>query len=315
MDTFQEGDYTPFSQKQKRKVSKMSLLELFIDVDDFLQVFLPMWMEQLLASGNVQRCRETQLSMSEIMTIVIHFHQSSYRNFKAYYLGHVQKYLHTEFPDLVSYNRFVELMPRTVIPLLAYMRTRKGACTGISFVDSTPLKACHNLRIKRHKVFTGLADRGKTSMGWFFGFKLHLVVNELGEILAFQLTSGNVDDRKPVPKMSEALFGKLFGDRGYISKDLFFELYERGLMLITSLRKNMKNKLMCLDDKLLLRKRSIIETINDQLKNISQIEHSRHRSFPNFIVNLLAGLIAYTFQPKKPAIKFSHQHLQALASC
>ena len=292
----------------------MSLLELFIDVDDFWQVFFPIWKQRLLVSGNVQRMRQTQLSMSEIMTIIIHFHQSGYRNFKAYYIGHVQKYLQSEFPDLVSYNRFVELKPRALIPLLAYMRGRKGTCTGNSFVDSTPLKACHNRRIKRHKVFAGLADRGKSSMGWFFGFKLHLVVNELGEILAFQLTQGNVDDRKPVPKMSEKLFGKLFGDRGYISKALFLELYDQGLLLMTTLRKNMKNQLMCLEDKLLLRKRSIIETINDQLKNISQIEHSRYRSYPNFIVNLLAGLIAYTFQLKKPAINFSHHHIQALSS-
>jgi transposase len=292
----------------------MSLLELFIDVDDFWQVFYPNWKQQMLISGNVQRMRRTQLSMSEIMTIIIHFHQSSYRNFKAYYIEYVLKHLRSEFPDLVSYNRFVELMPRALIPLLAYMRGRKGMCTGISFVDSTPLKACHNRRIQRHKVFSGLADRGKTSMGWFFGFKLHLVVNELGEILAFQLTPGNVDDRKPVPKLSEKLFGKLFGDRGYISKPLFLELYEQGLMLITTLRKNMKNQLMNWDDKLLLRKRSIIETINDQLKNISQIEHTRHRSYPNFIVNLVAGLIAYTFQPKKPAINFTHHHIQALSS-
>lgn len=292
----------------------MSLLELFIDVDDFWQVFLPIWKQELLANGKAQRMRQTQLSMSEIMTIIIHFHQSNYRNFKAYYIEYVQEHLRSEFPDLVSYNRFIELMPRALIPLLAYLRGRKGTCTGISFVDSTPLKACHNLRIKRHRVFVGLADRGKTSMGWFFGFKLHLVVNELGEILAFQLTPGNVDDRKPVPKMSEKLFGKLFGDRGYISKELFWKLYEQGLMLITTLRKNMKNHLMSLDDKLLLRKRSIIETIYDQLKNISQIEHSRHRSFPNFIVNLLAGLIAYSFQPKKPSIIFSHQHIQALSS-
>jgi transposase len=292
----------------------MSLLELFIDVDDFWQVFHPIWKQQMLSSGNIHRVRQTQLSMSEIMTIIIHFHQSSYRNFKAYYIEYVQKHLWSEFPDLVSYNRFVELMPRALIPLLAYLRGRKGTCTGISFIDSTPLIACHNRRIQRHKVFSGLADRGKTSMGWFYGFKLHLVVNELGEILAFQLTPGNVDDRKPVPKMSEKLFGKLFGDRGYISKKLFLELYEQGLMLITTLRKNMKNQLMCWDDKLLLRKRSIIETINDQLKNISQIEHTRHRSYPNFIVNLLAGLIAYTFQPKKPAINFSHQHIQALSS-
>jgi hypothetical protein len=290
----------------------MSLLELFIDVDDFWKVFFPIWKQQLLADGSIKRMRETQLSMSEIMTILIHFHQSHYRDFKAYYIEHVKANLQSEFPNLVSYNRFVELMPRALVPLLAYLRGRKGTCTGISFVDSTPLKVCHNRRIKRHRVFAGLAERGKTSMGWFFGFKLHLIVNDQGEILAFQLTPGNVDDRKPVPKMAEKLFGKLFADRGYISKALFEQLYSEGLMLITTIRKNMKNRLMPLEDKLMLRKRSIIETINDQLKNISQIEHTRHRSFANFIVNLLAGLTAYALQEKKPSIGISQHQIHAL---
>jgi hypothetical protein len=150
-------------------------------------------------------------------------------------------------------------------------------------------------------------------MGWFFSYKLHLVVNDQGEILAFQLTPGNVDDRKPVPKMTEKLFGKLFADRGYISQALFQQLYDEGLVLVTSIRKNMKNHLMLLEDKLMLRKRSIIEAINDQLKNISQIEHSRHRSCANFIVNLLAGLIAYALQAKKPSINLSHEQIQALS--
>ena len=150
-------------------------------------------------------------------------------------------------------------------------------------------------------------------MGWFFGFKLHLVVNDQGEILAFQLTPGNVDDRKPVPKMTEKLFGKLFADRGYISQALFQQLYDEGLVLITSIRKNMKNQLMLLEDKFMLRKRSIIETINDQLKNISQIEHTRHRSYANFIVNLLAGLISYALQAKKPSINLSHEQIQTFS--
>jgi len=142
-----------------------------------------------------------------------------------------------------------------------------------------------------------------SSMGWFYGFKLHLIVNEQGELLAVQLTPGNVDDRKPLAEMSKNLFGKLFGDKGYLSQALFEALYERGLELITSLRKGMKPQLMRLTDRLLLRKRFIIETITDQLKNVSQIEHTRHRSPTNFAVNLIAGLIAYTHQPKKPAIR------------
>lgn len=281
----------------------MSLIELYCHVDDFCQEFEPKWSRFRLESGLRKRKRQASLSLSEIMTIVIHFHQSNYRTFKAYYTKHVQLHLASEFPGLVSYSWFVRLMASAFVPLTLYFMAQRGQCTGISFLDSTPIKVCHNRRIKRHKVFAGLATRGKTSMGWFYGFKLHLVVNELGEILAFQLTPGNVDDRKPVPVLLQGLFGKVFADKGYISKALFDELLEGNIQLITGIRKNMKNYLMPLADKLMLRKRSIIETINDQLKNISQIEHSRHRSFTNFLVNLVAGLLAYCFQEKKPSLR------------
>ncbi len=284
----------------------MSLVEIFSDVDDFCLFFKPCWEKLLLKSGLRQRRRKGNLSLSEIMTIMIHFHQSGYRTFKGYYLKHVQKYLSEDFPKLVSYNRFVRLMARSFVPLVFYLMSKKGDCTGISFVDSTPIRVCKNKRIKAHKVFSGIATRGKSSMGWFYGFKLHLVVSEHGEILSFQLTPGNVDDRKPLSFLFEGLFGKVFADKGYISKDLFVEFFEKEIQLITGLRKNMKNRLMPLMDKLLLRKRSIIETINDQLKNISQIEHSRHRSFTNFLVNLISGLVAYALQPKKPSLNMQN---------
>lgn len=280
----------------------MSVLEIFCDVDDFCKQFEPKWEQFQLQNGLRQRKRKKSLSLSEIMTIVIHFHQSNYRTFKAYYTKHVQNYLRSEFPNLVSYSWFVRLMAQAFVPLVFYLLTHRGQRTGLSFIDSTPIKVCHNRRIKRHKVFTGLAARGKTTMGWFYGFKLHLAVNEHGEILAFHLSPGNVDDRKPVPFLVKDLFGKVFADKGYISKQLFEDLFEENIQLITGIRRNMKNRLMPLADKILLRRRSIIETINDQLKNISQIEHSRHRSFANFLVNLLAGLLAYCFQPKKPSL-------------
>jgi hypothetical protein len=279
----------------------MSLLELFVEVDDFCQGFEARVGKQQLP-GKSKRGPVVGLSASEIMTLVIDFHQEGYRNFKAYYLKHVCQDLRSEFPNLPSYNRFVELMSGVLLPLIAYLQSRYGACRGISFVDSTPLAVCHNRRIRRHKVFKDLAQPGKTSVDWFFGFKLHLIVNDQGELLAVFLTPGNVDDREPLPEMTKTLFGKLFGDRGYVSQPLFEKLFEQGLELITTIRKNMKNSLMKLEDKLLLRKRYIIETINDQLKNISQIEHTRHRKPANFAVNLIAGLIAYTHQAKKPSL-------------
>jgi hypothetical protein len=290
-----------------------SLLEVYCHVDDFWQMFKPHWYSHLLAEGQMKRVRQPELSESEVMTIVIHFHQSQYRNFKAYYTEHVQVRLRSEFPKLVSYTRFVELMGRVLIPLSAYLRACFGSCTGISFVDSTALAVCTNRRIARHRVFRGVAARGKSSLGWFYEFKLHIVTNDRGELLAVRFTPGNVDDRQPVPAMAQALFGKLFGDRGYLSQSLFEQLFEHGVQLITHLRKNMPNRLMPLQDKILLRRRNIIETVYDQLKNISQIEHTRHRSLLNCLVNLIAGLIAYCHQPKKPSLHLRPSEHAALA--
>ena len=280
----------------------MSLLELFCAVDDFCRQLEPAWQRQQLASGLRQRTR--QLSLSEIMTILIAFHCSGYRNFKTYYREQVGRHWRTEFPGLVSYTRFVEFRPSTPLPLCAYLRTCMGPCTGISFVDSTPLAVCDTHRLHQHKVFAGVAQRGKSSTGWFFGFKWHLLFNDRGELLNLALTPGNVDDRQPVPRLVKRLFGKLFADKGYLSQALFQPLWETfGLQLITKLKSNMKNRLLPLADKILLRKRAIAETIIDQLKNISQIEHTRHRSVTNFLVNLLCGLIAYCHQPKKPSLQ------------
>ncbi len=282
---------------------------MFVEVDDFCKTFEPWAASQQLpsqASGSKRgpkRGPKAVMSTSEVMTLVIHFHQQGYRNLKHYYQKHVCEYLQAEFPKLVSYGRFVELVQQVALPLCAFLKSRMGRTTGVAFIDSTPLAVCHNRRIARHRVFKDLAARGKNSIGWFYGFKLHLIISDSGELLAVQITPGNVDDRKPVEALSADLFGKLFGDKGYISQALFETLFERGLELITSLRKNMKGQLMLLSDRLLLRKRFLIETVTDQLKNISQIEHTRHRSPANFAVNLLAGLVAYTLQPKKPCIR------------
>ena len=193
-------------------------------------------------------------------------------------------------------------MPSALVPLCGYLQTRKGDCSGISFIDSTSLKLCHNRRIHSHKVFRSCARRGKTSVDWFFGFKLHLVTNDCGELLSLRLTPGNVDDRRPVPQLVKALFGKLFGDKGYISQALFETLFAQEVQLVTKLKMKMKNQLLLIFDKIMLRKRAIIESVTDQIKNISQIEHSRHRSVANFFVNLVTGLIAYTFKEKKPSL-------------
>ena len=290
----------------------MDILRLFFDCDEFCRVFEPPLRALRLSDGKRHRHRDSTLSTSEVMTIVILFQASGFRNFKTSYTQQVPKQLRREFPNLVSYQRFVELQSEIVLPLAAFLRQRFGPCTGISFIDSTSIKVCHNLRIKSNRVFREFAKRGKTSTGWFYGFKVHLVISDRGDLLAVRITPGNIDDRKPVPGFARLLFGKLFGDRGYISKELFSQLWEQGVQLITKIKKKMKNKLMPMTDKILLRKRALIETVNDQLKNLCQIEHTRHRSVANFIVNVLAALIAYTYQEKKPSLNLHPDDLAAL---
>lgn len=281
----------------------MDRLTIFCEIDDFCRVFEPKLNQQLLADGERQRIRSSRMSRSEVMTILVLFHRSGFRDLKRFYTKLVWQYWREDFPNLLSYNRFVELQRECLILLGAFMQQRLGSCSGVSFIDSSKIAVCDNLRIKQNKVFAEIAKRGKTSTGWFYGFKVHLVVSDTGEILAWRITLGNVDDRQPVPQMSKRLWGKLFGDRGYISQKLTRLLGEENIQLVTKIKKNMKNKFVNHFDKLLLRKRAIIESINDQLKNISQIEHTRHRSVWNFYTNIVAGLIAYTYQEKKPNLQ------------
>ncbi|MBD1822109.1 IS982 family transposase [Cyanobacteria bacterium FACHB-DQ100] len=240
----------------------LSLEDLFCSVDDFCNTFEPQWNQQLLEHGLQMRQRPRSLNLSEIMTILIAFHQSCYRNFKTYYQEKVQTEWADAFPSLVSYQRFIEWIPGTLVPMCAYLRSCFGSCSGISFMDSTSLRVCHNRRIERNKVFENVAARGKTSIDWFFGFKLHLVVNDRGELLNIMLTPGNTDDRTPVPKLLQQLFGKVFADKGYVSQKLAKQLLKTaGIQLITKLKRNMKQRLLPLNDRLMLRRRSIIETI------------------------------------------------------
>lgn len=285
----------------------MDFTELFCSVDDFFIDFSKTC-NLFIQNKKKKPGTKSKLSLSEIVTILIAYHQSSFRHFKAFYLFLSNEKLH-DFPNLVSYHRFVELTKNALPYLSAYLQSKMGSVTGISFIDSNSIAICKNIRISRNRVFSGLAKRGKSSCGWFFGFKLHLIVNEIGELLSVKVTQGNVDDRNPVLNLCKKIKGKIFADRGYLGDALFKKLYKKGIHLITSVKGNMKNKIIPMVDKIMLRKRFIIETINDQLKNISNIEHSRHRSPTNFMVNLLGGLIAYALQPHKPSIKIPYPFL------
>ena len=263
--------------------------------DDFCKFFDAMTAKYTLKPiGKRKYHRSSTMSKAEVMLIMILFHDSGYRCFKHFYLEKVCKHLRHLFPNVVFYNRLVELERDVAIPLTLFIKkVLLGKCTGISFVDSTPVRVCKNQRIHIHKVFKGIAQRGKCSMGWFFGFKLHLICNEKGELLNFMITPGDVDDHNPLEYNAfvEFIYGKLICDEGYISRTSFKDFSRMEYNLLPDSKVNMKGAIMSVHDRLLLRKRAIIETVNDELKNIAQVEHSRHRCFDNFIVNVLGSLL------------------------
>jgi hypothetical protein len=290
----------------------MDILRLFYDCDECWREFLPRLQTSQIAEGEKHRLRHLTLSVSEGRTILLLFQTSGFRTLKTFYLHYICQQLTRAFPQRVSYSRFVELEAEALVPLAVCLSTRFGRCTGLSFIDSTPLKVCHNLRIKSHKVFQDIAQRGVSSTGWFYGFKVPLVISDCGELLAVRFTPGNGEDRKPVPKLAHRVFGKLVGDRGYISQALFTQLWDQGVQLLTTRKKKLPPRLLPLRDKILLRKRTLIETVNEQLKNICQLEHTRHRSLPNCVVHVLRALIAYTYQEKNPSLHFTDKEFATL---
>lgn len=285
---------------------KKDITQLFCFVDDFVK-----GMEKAIKCYHLQNnkalhhlTRTPGLTESEIMTIALMFHESPCRNFKYFYQSYLELY-RPEFPRMPCYDRFIVLMPRVLYLLAFLLYSLLAPGKGIAYVDSTPLAVCHPKRIYRNKVFKGLASLGKTTKGYFFGFKLHVIIDPQGSLMRVKITGGNVDDRKVIPQMTQGLTGLLFGDKGYISKELFLKLYRRGVKLVTGIRKNMKNILIDWDEKIFLRKRSLIETVFDYLKNKFQLEHTRHRSPFNMLVHLLSTLIVYQLKPSKPSISYN----------
>jgi hypothetical protein len=261
--------------------------------------------QSLPSSERHHKTKERQMNESEMMTIVIYYHFSGFRCFKWYYKYVIKKAFASYFPNAFSYSRFIQLMSELNIYLLFFMSAfRLSVPTSGNYIDSKKLVVSHNRRIKKHKVHKGLAKRGRSSTGWFFGFKLHLIINHLGEIVLFQFTPGNVADNNHnlLESIAENMQGFLFGDKGYLSK-IAASLKQRGLHLITKLRKNMKNKQQLTpEQKHYMKHRGLIETVFDVMKHTLDIEHSRNRSTKNYFVNVVAALIAYTFLDRIPCI-------------
>ena len=275
------------------------MTEILCFVDDFIKEYE----KSVTSIGNRKRKRgpEGRLCNSEILTIILSYYSSNYDCFKNYYIEKIMKDHVTDF-HLVNYSHFTSLIKRVTNLGAVLLGNLFAKCDGLSFVDSTSIEVCKNYRIYIHKVFEGLAARGKTTKGWFYGFKLHLIINSKGELLKVKFTAGNRDDRAAIKSMTKNIHGKVFADRGYISRTLFKSLHHQGIQLVTRLRKNMNNILMTSYDKAMLLKRCLIETVIGRIKLLNKFEHSRHRSTPNAFTHMLASLINYQLLENKPSI-------------
>ena len=280
----------------------IDITALYVCLDDFCKLYKTSQSNQLLPSYK-SRNREGYLSLSEVLLIEILYHFSPYKDFKHYYLYGIMNEHRDKFGKLPSYQRFVALKRQLFMPLTVLVHSLSGEETGIYFADATSLKVCRNKRISHHKVFDGLAARGKTTMGWFYGLKLHIAINHKGQIMAVKITPGNTSDPSVLADIVKGLKGKCYADKAYIGKRIFAKLWEDGLHLVVGIRSNMKNYLMPFIDKMLLRKRFLIETVFGVLKTDMNLEHSRHRSPINALVNILACIAAYAYKTNKPKIR------------
>lgn len=285
-----------------------NLYKIFLTADDFCTGY-DHYIESRGLSPQLKNSRrgpKCKMCDSEIMTILIFYHYSGFKCFEYYYRDLVLPKMGDYFHGLVSYERFVYLIPRVALQMnfLLQMIARNAQETGFYYADSKKLPVCDNLRIHSNRVFSGIAKRGKSSTGWFYGLKLHLVINNLGEIASAIFSPANVSDNQPdlLRKLLKHAKGLVFADKGYISK-IFKELYEDGTKLVTRIRSNMKNKLVILEERYGLAKRAVIESVNDILMTVFDIDHTRHRSPVNAIVHAAAALVAYSFYPDKPSVK------------
>ncbi len=285
-------------------MTELQLVSIFCLIDDFCKQFFYEFQSKLIGTRKYRKPRNDCLSEAEIMTILIWFNLSGYKCFKHFYLNS-QFFLKPYFPRMPSYGRFVESEKKVFLVMNSFMQfltKNYSKKTDVYYIDSTPLEVCHNQRIYRHKTFKGLAECGMSSCGWFFGFKLHLITNHLGEIISIAITRGNVADQNMTMKLSKNLTGFLFGDKGYLSSKTARDLLKQGLHLITKTRANMKPKPILDTNKFLLRKRGMIETVIGQLKDFRHLVHTKYRSVNNYFINILSAVIAYSINHAKPSI-------------
>lgn len=295
------------------KFNEIKLIELFIHVDDLCLDWQRYQQSRQL--GKLQRStRIPELSESEICTIIAAYHLSGYKCFEYYYRRLIKVDYASYFPKAPSYERFLTLISRCyrMMWLWSLHCCLQSKRTGFYIIDSKRLEVCHLKREHTHRVFAASARKGKTSTGWFYGFKMHLVINDQGEIINWTITPGNVADNNPalLQKLLTGLQGICLGDKGYYTT-LFDWFYSQRLQLLVKPKKNMKkDKLSLIDHQYYLRKRALIESVNDLLVTVCDLEHSRHRKPENAFAHMAGAIIAYQSFDQKPSIFIPNQQLE-----
>ncbi len=285
-------------------MTEIQVTLIFCVIDDFCKIFLPEYRKTLIANNKSIRIRTDCISESEIATILIWFNFSGHKCFKHFYNNYNHR-IKLFFPKIPSYERFINSQSKAFVILNVFLRIfikNNSQKTAVYYIDSTPMEVCKNQRIYHHKTFKHMAARGVSSCGWFYGFKLHLIANHVGELVSFAITKGNISDGNMTKILAENLEGFLFGDKGYLSNKTASDLLKQGLQLITKVRANMKSKPITKTTKFLLYKRGIIETIIGQLKDFRHLVHTKYRSVTGYFVNVLSSLVAYSLSPVKPRV-------------
>jgi hypothetical protein len=291
--------------------SENKLISLYIEIDDLLKAYKVFLTKRGLPEDQ-RPTRIPALSAAEICTILVAYHHSGYKCFEYYYRRVVLSTHQDYFPDAPTYERFLDYLPRVthLLYLWLFYTTCRAQRTGLYFIDSKKLEVCHIKREYSHRVFQGLAAKGKTSTGYFFGLnrvggRLHMVINNLGEIICFLITPGNVADNnhKALQYLLKGLQGVCVGDKGYLTT-LFEWFYEQELEIVKRPRKNMRTLPIANYKHQLINLRPVIESAFDIMGTICDIDHTRHRSPVNAVTHLLAGLVAYQHLPQKPCVFF-----------
>ena len=275
-----------------------TLITIYVFVDDMQDAILESIRPLLTRpTKGTPPIKKHKLSVSEIATLAIFRFYTGHRNWKDFY-NHIKTYHQKDFPNLPTYQNFIAAIDKlacfSAILLQGFMHFFRTHTHGeaTKFVDGSKLKVCEITRSLSHKVAKDYATKSKTHTGWFYGFRLHIIVNEWMEILGCKIASGSKDERKVLASMWDNIIGMIVADAGYIGKQWAEKAKEGGKVLFAAVRANMK-KLMTKAQHALLKERQKVEIVFSVLKLRFGIENTLPRSIQGYLAHYLWALTAY----------------------